>query len=123
MTPPIQVKVKSNYIEEQSEPEEPRFVYGYTITLTNEGEEPAQLISRHWIITDANGDVQEVQGMGVVGEQPRLAPHESYTYTSGVVLATETGTMSGSYQMITDEGEEFDADIPEFVLLPPRALH
>lgn len=123
MTPPILVSVKSQYIEDQSEPEDARFVYGYTITLSNEGEEAARLISRHWIITDADGAVQEVQGMGVIGQQPRIAPGDTYTYTSGVVLATETGTMSGSYQMLTDSGAAFDADIPEFLLIPPRALH
>jgi ApaG protein len=123
MTQPILVQVKTRYIEEQSEPQEPRFVYGYTITLLNQGEEPARLVSRHWIITDAEGAVQEVQGMGVVGEQPRLDPGESYTYTSGVVLQTETGTMTGSYQMLTDDGVRFDAQIPEFALVPPHALH
>ncbi len=123
MTPSVKIHVKTRYIEDQSEPLEPRFVYGYTITLRNQGEEAARLISRHWIITDANGGVQEVQGMGVVGEQPRLDVGESYTYTSGVVLQTETGTMTGSYQMRTDSGDEFEAAIPEFALVPPHALH
>lgn len=123
MTTPIQVQVKTSYLEEQSEPQAPRYVYGYTITLTNSGHESAQLLSRHWIITDAQGAVQEVQGEGVVGEKPRLDPGTSYTYTSGVVLPTETGTMTGSYQMQTDTGECFDAEIPEFVLLPPKAIH
>lgn len=123
MTPAIQVQVKVNYIKEQSEPSENRFVYGYTITVTNQGEEPARLVSRHWIIKDAEDAVQEVQGVGVVGEQPYLAAGESYTYTSGVVLQTETGSMTGSYHMRTDEGDEFDAQIPEFALIPPHALH
>jgi ApaG protein len=123
MTPPILVQVKSTYLPDQSHPEDQRFVYGYTITLANRGDEPAQLISRHWVITDAEGAVQEVRGVGVVGEQPRLEPDETYTYTSGVVLKTETGTMSGNYQMVTDEGEEFEAEIPEFALVPPHALH
>lgn len=118
----IQVTVKTQYHAEQSLPQE-RYVYSYTITISNQGDEPAQLISRHWFIRDAKDQLQEVQGIGVVGEQPHLAPGESYTYTSGVILETEIGTMEGVYHMVTDSGDTFKADIPLFALLPPRALH
>lgn len=121
--PAISVNVKTQYIENQSVPEEHRYVYAYTITIANQSEQPAQLISRHWRITDANEKLQEVQGLGVVGEQPHLQPGESYTYTSGVILETETGLMEGSYQMRTDEGAMFDAPIPVFALVPPHAVH
>lgn len=123
-TPKIDIGVKTRFVADQSQPDDNRFVFAYTITLTNQGEEPAQLISRHWIITDANNEVQEVKGMGVVGQQPMLEPGESYTYTSGVVIATDTGTMSGSYQMRTpNNGLEFDAEIPIFGLVTPERLH
>lgn len=100
-----------------------RYVYSYTITIANQGDEPAQLISRHWHIRDARDKLQEVQGVGVVGEQPHLAPGESFTYTSGVVLETETGIMQGTYQMRADSGAMFDAEIPAFALVPPHAIH
>jgi ApaG protein len=119
----INIRVSTNYIKEQSQPEAGRFVYSYTITLNNEGLEAAKLIGRHWIITDARDSTQEVQGIGVVGEQPRLEPGEEYTYTSGVVLETETGSMHGTYEMQNDEGTRFNADIPAFVLVPPHAMH
>lgn len=119
----INVDVKTQYIESQSVPAENKYVYAYTITIANESEEPAQLISRHWRITDANEKLQEVQGMGVVGEQPHLQPGERYTYTSGVILETETGLMEGTYHMRTDEGTMFDAPIPTFALVPPYAVH
>lgn len=122
-TPEINVSVKCTYIPEQSRPEQNRYVYAYTITISNHGERPAQLISRHWLITDANDDLQEVKGDGVVGDQPRLKPGEDYTYTSGAVLATPTGTMQGSYQMRTDDSETFDTAIPLFALVPPQAIH
>lgn len=122
-TPEINVSVKCTYIPEQSRPDQNRYVYAYTITISNHGERPAQLISRHWLITDANDDLQEVKGDGVVGDQPRLKPGEDYTYTSGAVLATQTGTMQGSYQMRTDDGESFDTSIPLFALVPPQAIH
>lgn len=122
-TPQIDVSVKCTYIPEQSRPAENRYVYAYTITISNHGDRAAQLISRHWLINDANDGVQEVQGDGVVGDQPQLQPGEDYTYTSGVVLATETGTMEGSYQMQTDGGEAFDAPIPLFALVPPESIH
>lgn len=121
--PAISVNVKTQYIENQSVPEEQRYVYAYTITIANQSEQAAQLISRHWRITDANEKLQEVQGMGVVGEQPHLKPGESYTYTSGVILETETGIMEGTYHMRTDEGAMFDAPIPTFALVPPYAIH
>lgn len=121
--PDINVTVKSTYIPEKSRPGENRFVYAYTITIANRGDRPAQLISRHWLIKDANDGVQEVKGAGVVGEQPRLEPGEDFTYTSGVVLRTPVGTMHGSYQMQTDEGEPFDTPIPLFALVPPQSIH
>lgn len=104
-------------------PLERRFVYSYTITIANQSDVPAQLISRHWRITDANEKLQEVQGLGVVGEQPHLKPGESYTYTSGVILETETGIMEGTYHMRAEDGALFDAPIPTFALVPPHALH
>ena len=119
----INVSVKITYIAGQSEPLKHRFVYVYTITIANQSAVPAQLISRHWLITDANEKLQEVQGDGVVGEQPYIKPGESYTYTSGVILETETGIMEGSYQMRTEEGFMFDATIPAFALVPPHAMH
>ena len=119
----IHVSIRTQYLDEQSEPEHERFVFAYTVTIANKSAQSAQLISRHWIITDGNNQVQEVQGVGVVGQQPRLDPGASYTYTSGVVLPTELGTMTGSYQMRLDTGEEFDAPIPTFVLIHPKSLH
>jgi ApaG protein len=121
--PDIQILVLTQYIETQSIPLEHRYVYSYTITIANKSDAPAQLISRHWRITDANERLQEVQGLGVVGEQPYLNPGESYTYTSGVILETETGIMEGIYHMRTDEGAMFDAPIPTFALVPPHAVH
>ena len=117
----ILVSVKTQYMADQTLPK--RFVYAYTITIANEGDQPAQLMSRHWYIKDANDNLQEVQGMGVIGEQPNIAPGQSYTYTSGVVLETETGIMEGSYQMQADDGVQFDAEIPAFALVPPHAIH
>ncbi|MBU3069062.1 Co2+/Mg2+ efflux protein ApaG [Aestuariicella sp. G3-2] len=119
----IRIHIKTRYLPEQSQPQQKKFVFAYTITIANEGEETAQLISRHWKITDANGEIQEVAGVGVVGEQPVLAPGEEYTYTSGSVLETETGTMEGSYQMRADSGDLFDVPIPAFALVPPHRLH
>jgi len=119
----IQVRVVSHYLPDQSSPEDERFVFAYTITITNVGQLPAQLISRHWIITDAGSEVQEVRGLGVVGQQPLLEPGESFEYMSGCVLATPVGTMKGTYQMVGENGTRFDAEIPEFVLAIPRALH
>lgn len=122
MTHKINVSVKTNYLSEQTLPQQ-RYVYSYTITIANEGNEAAQLISRHWRIRDANDNLQEVQGVGVIGEQPHIAPGESFTYTSGVVLETETGIMEGTYQMRADNGQTFDTEIPTFALVPPHAIH
>ncbi|MFV1992700.1 MAG: Co2+/Mg2+ efflux protein ApaG [Acidiferrobacterales bacterium] len=119
----INVGIKTTYLPNESSPDGSRYVFAYTVTLTNQGECPAKLITRHWIITDANNQVQEVRGEGVVGEQPHLQPGESFEYTSGTVLETPFGTMEGSYQMITDEGIEFDAVIPLFRLNIPGTLH
>ncbi len=119
----ITVSPRASYIAEQSDADTGRYAFSYTITITNTGEMPAQLISRHWIITDANNQVQEVKGQGVVGAQPRLRPGESFEYTSGSILATPVGTMRGSYQMVAEDGVRFDAPIPEFTLSAPRVLH
>jgi ApaG protein len=119
----INVSPRAFYIAEQSDADAGRYAFAYTITITNNGAVPAQLISRHWIITDANNLVQEVKGQGVVGAQPKLKPGESFEYTSGSMLATPVGTMRGSYQMIADDGTRFDAPIPEFTLSAPRVLH
>jgi ApaG protein len=119
----IAVEPAVRYLEDQSDEAAHRYVFAYTIVIRNTGTEPAQLISRHWVITDANGQVQEVRGLGVVGEQPRLAPGERYQYTSGTAIATPVGTMRGSYQMVADDGTRFDAAIPEFTLSVPRVLH
>ena len=119
----IEVSVESTYVAEHSEPEEDRFVFAYTITLVNRGSVSAQLLSRHWVITDADSQVEEVRGDGVVGEQPVLKPGEGFRYTSGAVIETPVGTMQGSYQMVAADGQQFDAAIPEFVLSAPRTLH
>jgi ApaG protein len=119
----IRVAVATEYLPDQSEPAASRYVFAYTITITNAGSVPAQLISRHWIITDADGKVQEVRGLGVVGHQPLLKPGEHFEYTSGSALATPVGTMKGSYQMVAEDGTQFEAPIPEFVLSMPRTLH
>jgi ApaG protein len=118
----ILVSVKTSYMADQTLPRE-RYVYSYTITIANLGEQAAQLLSRHWLIRDAKNNLQEVQGVGVIGEQPHINPGESFTYTSGVVLETETGIMEGTYQMRADNGDMFDAEIPAFALVPPHAMH
>ena len=119
----IQVSARTAFIPDQSDLDNERYVFAYTITITNAGSVPAQLVSRHWIITDANNQVQEVRGLGVVGEQPLLRPNESFQYTSGTAIATPVGTMRGSYQMVAEDGCQFDAPIPEFTLSMPRVLH
>ena len=119
----ISVAVKTRHVEEQSDPSEARYVFAYTITIANTGTIAAQLISRHWIITDADAHVQEVKGLGVVGHQPLLSPGESFEYTSGTAMATPTGSMRGSYFIVAEDGTRFDATIPEFALAVPRALH
>lgn len=117
------VEVETRYIPDQSAPEQNRYVFSYTITIRNHGTVPARLLSRHWIITDANGRVEEVRGEGVVGEQPHLKPGDGFRYTSGTVIATPVGSMQGSYHMIADDGSEFDSPIPAFSLSIPHALH
>lgn len=119
----IEIHPMPQYIPEQSDPENDRYIFAYTITIKNVGSVPAQLVSRHWIITDGNNEVQEVRGLGVVGKQPLLQPGESFQYTSGSSLTTAIGTMKGTYQMVAEDGTHFEAVIPEFVLASPRALH
>ena len=119
----VSVASQTRFIPEQSDESNSRYVFAYTITLRNEGSVPAQLISRHWIVTDANGQSQEVRGLGVVGAQPLLKPGETYEYTSGTAIATPVGTMRGSYQMVAEDGTPFEAPIPEFTLSVPRVLH
>jgi ApaG protein len=119
----ITVAARTAFIPDQSDVDTGRYVFAYTITITNTGSVPAQLVSRHWIITDSNNQVQEVRGAGVIGEQPLLRPNESFQYTSGTAIATPVGTMRGSYQMVAEDGVQFDAPIPEFTLSMPRVLH
>ena len=119
----IGVSAAAQYLPEQSDSEAGRYVFTYTITLRNLGNATAQLVSRHWIITDSEGLVQEVRGLGVVGEQPVLRPGESFEYTSGAAIATPVGTMRGAYQMLAEDGTRFEAPIPEFTLSVPRVLH
>ena len=119
----IEVDVVARYLDDQSAPEDRRYVFSYTVRLRNSGEVPAMLLNRHWIITDADGKVQEVRGEGVVGEQPRLEPGQGFEYTSGAVLETPVGTMHGSYEWVADDGEHFLAPIPRFTLSIPRTLH
>ncbi len=119
----IDITVRVNYLADQSDEAEERFVFAYTISLTNASETTVQLVSRHWVITDANNHVQEVRGKGVVGEQPVLRPGQSFEYSSGTVLGTQVGTMHGSYRMVAEDGYEFEAPIPQFVLSIPRVLH
>jgi len=119
----IVVEATPYFIAAQSAPEQDRYVFAYTITISNQGEVPAKLLSRHWLITDANGKIQEVRGEGVIGEQPYLRPGETFTYTSGAMIETSVGTMQGIYTMRSDEGDSFDAPIPRFTLSIPRTLH
>jgi len=119
----IGIQVVTDYVDDQSEPSSDRYVFAYTITIKNNGEVPARLISRHWIITDANGKVQEVSGDGVVGEQPYLNPGEEFRYSSGAVLETPVGAMQGLYRMEADNGVNFDAPIAPFTLAVPGVLH
>lgn len=119
----VEVEVEARYVTEQSKPEANRYVFAYEITLRNLGLMPARLHTRHWIVTDANGKVEETRGPGVVGEQPRLQPGEEYSYTSGAVLETQVGTMRGAYLFHADDGTDFEVPVPEFVLSVPRTLH
>jgi ApaG protein len=118
----IRIEVETAYLDEQSDPKERRYVFSYTITIRNEGAVSARLMTRHWVITDANGKVQEVRGDGVVGEQPHLKPGQGFRYSSGAVLETPVGAMQGSYQMVTDDGMQFDAPIAAFRLAMPGIL-
>jgi ApaG protein len=117
------VSVRPQFVPEHSRPDEDKFLFAYTVTIRNTGDVAAQLISRHWIITDANNKVDEVQGLGVVGEQPMLKPGEAFEYTSGCPIATPVGSMRGSYQCVAEDGTRFEAPIPEFLLSMPRTLH
>ena len=117
------IAVDTCFLDDQSAPEEGRFVFAYTIHIRNDGKVPARLLGRHWLITDGNGKVKEVVGEGVVGEQPWLRPGEGFEYTSGAVIETAVGTMRGSYQLVADDGTRFEAPIPQFTLSVPRTLH
>jgi ApaG protein len=119
----IQISSQVKHIAEQSDEADNRFVFSYTITVTNNGESTVQLLGRHWVITDSNNQTQEVRGQGVVGEQPVIKPGQSFEYTSGTVLSTPVGTMTGSYQMVAEDGSKFEAPVPQFVLSVPRVLH
>ena len=119
----INVVAVPEFVSEQSNPDNDHFVFAYTMTIRNTGSVAAQLVSRHWIITDATDEVQEVRGLGVVGHQPLLQPGESFEYTSGCALPTPVGTMRGTYQMVAEDGTHFEAEIPEFTLAVPRVLH
>ncbi|MNM70145.1 CO2+/MG2+ efflux protein ApaG [compost metagenome] len=119
----IDVSVVTRFLKEQSDPENDRFAFAYTITVKNNGSLPAKLLSRHWLITNGDGQVEEVKGAGVIGQQPLIEPGKSHTYSSGAVISTTVGTMQGSYQMIAEDGKRFDADIAPFRLAVPGALH
>ena len=119
----IRVHVDTQYVAHQSVPQERRYVFAYTVTIHNEGDEVAQLISRHWIITDANGEISEVEGEGVVGEKPTLRPGEGFRYTSGAILETPVGSMRGTYHLLDGRGQPFEAPIGAFTLAVPGVLH
>jgi ApaG protein len=119
----IKVSVQSDYLAEQSEPANGRYAFAYRVTIENVGTQPARLLDRHWIITDGDGQVQEVRGQGVIGEQPRIAPGERYEYTSGAIIGTPVGSMQGSYGMVADDGTRFDAPILPFSLALPAVVH
>ena len=119
----LEIQIATQFLDEESIPEQDRYVFAYTIRIRNLGRLSAQLLARHWIITDGNGRTEEVHGDGVVGEQPRLEPGEQFTYTSGATLPTAVGTMEGSYDMVGDDGTRFDAPIAPFALSIPRTLH
>lgn len=119
----IRVSVQSEFLPEQSDADSNRWVFAYHVTIRNEGDQPAKLLTRHWVITDADERTQEVHGEGVIGEQPRIQPGEAFRYSSGAVLETSVGTMHGSYQMLAEDGTCFDAEIPPFTLAPPNTIH
>lgn len=121
--PHINILVETYHVEAESKPDENRFVFAYTITIENKGTVAAKLLSRHWIVTDANSRVQEVKGKGVIGKQPHLKPDESFKYTSGTMIETPVGSMQGSFQMVTDDDEQFEAEIAPFSLAIPRLLN
>jgi ApaG protein len=119
----MSISVRTQYLEEQSEPDRSHYVFAYAVTIKNTGSVPAQLIARHWVIADAGGKLQEVRGLGVVGHQPLLQPGEQFEYTSGTSLATPQGTMRGEYFCVAEDGFRFEVPIPEFGLSLPRTLH
>jgi ApaG protein len=119
----VRVRVQSRYAPDQSQPHSNQWMFLYTVDISNEGDETVQLVTRHWIITDGTGHIEEVRGPGVVGKQPVLAPGQSFRYTSGCPLSTPFGTMHGTYQMITQDGEQFDAQIAPFTLSEPYTVH
>ena len=119
----IDISVNTQYLQDQSDPENNRYVFAYTIGIENKGQKPVQLLSRHWIITDDNEKVEEVRGTGVVGQQPLIAPGQIFHYTSGAILTTGFGTMQGSYEMLKPDGSRFDAEIPPFLLSRPHSVH
>lgn len=123
IAPAIDIQVSTRYLDDESEPDKDRFVFAYTIRIHNAGPAAARLLSRRWLISDANGKVQQVEGEGVVGEQPWLRPGDRFEYTSGAVLETSVGTMQGHYTMVADDGTRFDAPVPQFILAVPRTLH
>jgi ApaG protein len=123
LTEDIRVSVRTAYVPDRSNPRESYYFFAYEVTIANEGEEPAQLVTRHWIITDAHGNIEEVKGDGVVGETPYLNPGERFMYTSFCPLRTETGTMHGTYGMIRPDGRRFDAVIPRFTLIEPYTIN
>jgi len=117
------IKVEVTYLADQSDVEHNRYAFAYHVTIINTGSIAAQLVSRHWIVTEANGETQEIKGLGVVGAQPLIKPAEHYEYTSGTVIDTPMGEMRGTYQMVAEDGTQFDAIIPTFLLSMPRVLH
>jgi ApaG protein len=119
----VDVSVVTHYLADQSQPEQDRFAFAYTITVQNNGQMPARLISRHWVITDGDGHVEEVRGAGVVGQQPLIDTGKSHTYSSGTVMTTKVGNMQGTYEMVAEDGKHFDAVIKPFRLAVPGALH
>ena len=119
----IEINVETTYLSNESNPDQNKFYFLYTVLIKNNSKKNAKLLSRHWIITDDNGKIQDVKGEGVIGEQPDIKPGEEFQYTSGTMIETSLGTMKGSYQMIDDEDNYFDATIPEFVLSTPRIIH
>ena len=119
----IEIEVNSRYLQEHSDPKSGRYAFAYTIDITNRGEAKVILVNRHWLITDDNNQVEEVRGAGVVGQQPEIGPGQSFQYTSGAIISTQTGTMQGSYELITDSGDRFTVPIPAFLLAPPHTVH